>query len=140
MQIEANNIKANKKDIVYPELSYQLMGILFKVHNKLGPNYQEKYYQRAIAEELNSQGFKYKREKMVPVRYANKNIDRYFLDFVIEDKIVLEVKVGEFFKRKYLTQVLDYLSATNLKLAILVSFRGEKLFYKRIINPHIQNQ
>ena len=41
--------------LIYPKLSFKLMGILFKVHNKLGSTYQEKYYQRAIAQELNSQ-------------------------------------------------------------------------------------
>jgi len=129
-------ISANKR-IVYPELSYQLMGTLFKVHNKLGPNYQEKYYQRAIESELKKLGIKYEREKMVPLRYEEGNIGKYFIDFVIDDKIVLEIKTDEFFKRKYLQQVLDYLSAINLKLAIIVNFRRNKLFYKRIINPKV---
>lgn len=134
-------ITANKtanKTIVYPELSYQIMGALFKVHNKLGPNYQEKYYQRAVEAEFKKQNIKYKREKMIPLSYENENIGRYFIDFIIDDKIALEIKTDEFFRRKYLQQVLDYLSASKLKLAIVVNFRKGKLFYKRIVNPKVE--
>lgn len=125
------------KQIVYPELSYKLMGALFKVHNKLGPNYQEKYYQRAIEAEFKKQNIKYKREKMIPLSYENESIGRYFIDFIIDNKIALEIKTDEFFRRKYLQQVLDYLSASKLKLAIIVNFRKGKLFYKRIVNPRV---
>jgi len=123
--------------IIYPELSYQLMGILFKVHNKLGPNYQEKYYQRAIEAELRKQNVVYQREKMIKLKYESEDIGKYFLDFVINDKIILEVKTDEFFRRKYLQQVLDYLSATNIKLSIVANFRKDRLFYKRIVNPKV---
>ena len=130
---------ANKRidNLIYPELSYQLMGILFKIHNKLGPNYQEKYYQRAIEAELKKQSVSYQREKMIKLKYDLEDIGKYFLDFIVDNKIVLEVKTDEFFRRRYLQQVLDYLSAVNLKLAIIVNFRRDKLFYKRIINPKV---
>lgn len=124
-------------NLVYPELSYQLTGILFKIHNKLGPNFQEKYYQRAIEVELKKQSVSYQREKMVKLKYESEDIGKYFLDFIVDNKIVLEIKTDEFFRRRYLQQVLDYLSATNLKLAIIVNFRKDKLFYKRIINPKV---
>lgn len=129
--------KENNK-LIYPELSYKLMGILFKVHNKLGSNYQEKYYQRAIERELKAQGIKYEKEKMIKINYESKDIGKYFIDFVIENKIALEVKTDQFFRRKYLQQVLAYLDAANLKLAILVNFRGNRLFFKRIVNPKVK--
>lgn len=124
--------------LIYPELSYKIMGILFKIHNKLGSNHPEKHYQKAIEMELKNEGINYKREKLVKVVYNQENIGKYFIDFVVDNKIVLEVKTIGFFRKKYLQQVLAYLSATNLKLAIIVNFRKNKLFYKRIINPKVK--
>lgn len=128
----------DKNNLIYPELSYKLMGILFKVHNKLGSNYQEKYYGRAVEQELKIQGVRYEKEKMVKINYESENIGKYFIDFVIENKIALEIKASPFFKRKYLGQVLAYLAAANLKLAILVNFNSYRLFFKRIVNPKVK--
>ena len=124
--------------VIYKDLSYKIMGILFKVHNKLGPAYQEKYYQRAIEKELKTQNILFTREFQVEIRYENEMIGKYFIDFVIENKIALEVKNVNFFHRKYLNQVLAYLSASGLKLGILVNFNQDRLFSKRIVNPRIR--
>ncbi|MFC1727833.1 GxxExxY protein [Patescibacteria group bacterium] len=125
------------KGLIYKNLSYQLMGVLFKVHNKLGPAYQEKYYQRAIEKELKKQKIPFDREHRVKLNYEGENIGHYFIDFVVNDKIALEVKSIRFLKGKYLNQVLAYLSSANLKLGILVNFNAERLYYKRIINPKV---
>lgn len=121
--------------IIYPQLSYQIMGVLFNVHNKLGPAYQEKYYQRAIEAEFNTQQVPFEREKLIQLQYQSAAIGKYYLDFVIENKIILETKAIDFFKRKDFRQVLAYLDVTNLKLAILTNFNTPKLTYKRIVNP-----
>lgn len=128
-------MKTNKK-IIYPELSYKVMGVLFKVHSKLGPRYQEKYYQRAIEIELKKQEVPFEREKMVPLKYEKEKIGKYFIDFVIDNKIALEVKAVDYFKRDFTGQVLAYLNAANLKLGIIANFNAERLLYKRIINPN----
>ena len=125
-------------NLIYPELSYIIMNILFKVHNKLGGQYQEKYYQRAVEIELTKQGILFDREKMVKLYYDNQNIGRYFIDFVIDNKVVLELKTAEFFKRNYIHQVLAYLNVVNLKLALLVNFHRDKLYCKRIVNPKVK--
>lgn len=130
--------KKRMADLIYPELSYQLMGVLFKVHSKLGPKYQEKYYQRAIEIELKRQKMTYEREKMVRLEYEKEGIGRYFIDFVIDGKIALEVKAVDYFKRDFTSQVLGYLNSANLKLGIVINFNGDKLRYRRIINPKVK--
>lgn len=136
----ANNktTEQSKNNLVYPELSYKIMGMLFKIHNKLGSEYQEKYYQRAIEVEFKKQEIPLEKEKLVKLQYENQSIGRYFIDFVIDRKIALEVKTSEFFKRDHINQVLAYLNSTNLKLAILVNFHKDRLVYKRIINPKVK--
>ncbi len=135
MRIDANTQRMNANDeLVYPELSYKLMGVLFRVQNELGSSYQEKYYQRAIEEELRASNIKFEREKMVPLIFRGVSIGRYFLDFLIEDKIALEIKTIEFFRKAEWKQVRGYLKSINLKLGILVNFNSDKLTYKRILN------
>jgi len=122
-------------NLLYPELSYKLIGILFKIHNKLGAGYQEKYYQRALEKEFTINSIPFKREVLVNLEYNNEYIGKYFIDFVVDEKIALELKTVEFIKKKYIHQVLAYLNSTNLKLGILVNFNCDSLYYKRIINP-----
>ena len=132
------NELANKKKLIYPELSYKLVGVLFKVHSKLGPKYQEKYYQRAIEIELKNQKIPFEREKMVKLEYEEEGIGKYFIDFVVDDKIALEVKAADYFKRDFTFQVLGYLNSANLKLGIIVNFNSDRLRYKRIVNPKVK--
>ena|SRR3989344_8998510 len=129
-------IRTNKR-IIYPELSYQVMGVLFKVHNKLGSTYQEKYYQRAIKRELEAQNIHFEKEKLVKLIYESEKIGNYFLDFVIDGKIVLEIKAVPFIRKEWTNQLVAYLVSTNLPLGIIANFRTSKLTYKRIVNPNI---
>ncbi len=127
----------DQEKIVYPELSYKIMGILFKIHRELGNTYQEKYYQRAIALSLDEAGIPYGKEVLIELIFNNQGIGKYYLDFVIDNKIALEIKTVPFVKDEYYKQLLAYLNATNLKLGIVVNFRSNRLTYKRLINPRV---
>jgi GxxExxY protein len=127
----------SKQKIIYPELSYNLIGIAFKVYNQLGYGYQEKYYQRAYEYELKKERVQFEKEKVVKINYDGKCIGRYFLDFIVENKIVVELKIASEFKYKYIRQVLEYLTETKVKLAILIYFTKEGVRYRRIVNPKI---
>jgi len=127
----------DKNKIIYPELSYKIVGILFTVHTKLGSRYQEKYYQRAIESELKSNKIRYSKELAVNLMYGKEKIGKYFFDFLIEDKMILEIKAVPCFKISDYKQVSAYLKSKNIKLGILANFRTEKLTYKRILNPSI---
>lgn len=121
-------------EIVEREFSYKIMGMLFSVHNQLGNRYQEKYYQRAIEEGLKLQKIRYKKEILVDLMFNKVRIGKYFLDFLIEEKIILEVKTVENLKPKDFKQVLAYLTSKNIQLGILANFRSDRLTYKRILN------
>ena len=119
--------------LVYPELSYKIMGVLFKVHNELGFGYKEKYYQKAICGLLDKDGIKYTEQLKVDLKIENECFGRYFIDFLIEDKLVLEIKAVPKFSRKAVLQVLRYLKETGINLGILASFSKNELIYKRIL-------
>lgn len=120
----------NKK-LIYPELSYRITGILFKVHNKLGRYCKEKQYQDAIEELLEQEGLKFKREQKLPI---SSTIGGNKIDFEIEDKILLECKAKPFVTREDYYQLMRYLKATNKRLGLLVNFRNKYLRPKRIAN------
>ncbi len=120
-------------NLLHKELSYQIIGVLFKVHTKLGGGYQEKYYQRAIALELKRQDISFQEQVPVDLSYEEERIGKYYLDFVIENKIVLEIKAAPHFHNKDIKQVLSYLKKAGLELGILANFTKEKLEFRRIL-------
>jgi len=124
----------NKIKVVYPELSYKIVGILFEVYNQLGPGYQEKYYQRAIEAAFKTNKLTFKKQLSLDINFNDVKIGKYFLDFLVEDKIVLEIKKGNYFPKKNIEQVYAYLKLTGLKLAILANFTSNGIKFRRILN------
>lgn len=120
-------------EIYFKELSYTIVGILFDVSNKLGPGYQEKYYQKAIVAELRKQGVSFKEQVPVPLRYEGEAIGRYFIDFVLDEKIVLEIKASRYFYKQDVKQILGYLKVTGIPLGILATFTGRGVLFRRIL-------
>lgn len=121
-------------ELIYPELSYQIVGLLYETYNKLGFGYQEKYYQRAFEKELQNQKIKYSREAPFKIKYKGESIGKYYVDFIIDGKVAVELKVANDYYKRHLTQVLGYLKSTNLKLGIIAIFTEKGLKYKRIAN------
>ena len=120
--------------VIYPELSYKLVGIAFKIFNDVGFGMPEKYYQLVFAKELKSEKLVYEKEKLVNIKYKEDNIGRFFLDFLVDNKIVVELKVRPRFGYVHIRQVLDYLKVSNNKLAILIYFTRDGVKYKRVLN------
>jgi len=124
----------NKEKLIYPELSYILMGILFEVHNKLGTKYQEKHYQKAIEIKFKELNIPFKREVKVNVDFGKEKLGDFFIDFIVDNKIILEIKKVWKITQDDIKQVLRYLKATDLKLAIIANFKHQRLEYRRVLN------
>ena len=130
---------ATNANLIYPELSYKIMGVLFKVHSKLGSSYQEKYYQRAVEQEFLIQNIRFQREVLIDVEYSNIKVGKHYLDFIIDGKIVLETKTDLRISPDFIGQVISYLKSSNLPLGIIANFRAPRLTYRRVINPMIDS-
>jgi len=120
--------------LIYPELSYAIVGCAFDVYNQLGYGHSEKIYQRAMAEALRIRQIKFVEQVYYKLKFNNKVIGKSFLDFEIESKIIVELKKDDRFSKTHIDQVLDYLKDSGLKLAILFNFTKEGVRQKRIIN------
>ncbi len=121
-------------EILYKELSYKIVGILFDVYNELGAGYVERVYQKALAKAFTDNRIKFKEQLHCKLKYKDTAVGEYFLDFLIEDKIVLEIKSNMRFLRKDYEQINNYLNITGIKLGILVTFANKSVKYCRVLN------
>lgn len=124
--------KPNK--IIYPELSFKIVGCLFDVFKELGFGHREKFYQQALKQEFIARKLKYKEQVVVDLNYKGTKIGKNLLDFLIEDKVVLEIKANSCYHKKDFEQIKDYLKLSGLQLGILANFTPNGVKQFRILN------
>lgn len=130
-QSELHQNLPNNIRIVESELSYKLTGLFFQAQDQLGRFAREKQYGDVLENLFKKEGIEYKREIHVSVGGKNSNI----VDFLIEDKVVIELKSKPFISRNDYYQAKRYLDSMNLELGLIVNFREPHLKPKRILNP-----
>lgn len=132
----ARTVKGFSK-LIYPELSYRITGILFSVHNELGRFCNEQQYGDSVENYLKKLKIDYQREK-APLFYPEENTKvRNKVDFLIDEKIILEIKTKRILTKDDYYQTKRYLTAFGKKLGLLVNFRDKYIKPKRILNSSI---
>jgi len=121
----------SKPKILYSDLSYEIVGALYRVSNKYGYQVHERHYYPLIEECFKQKKISFKRQ--VPVKLRLPFGGNYFIDYVIEDKIVLEIKIGSRINKTDVDQVMAYLRATQKKLAIIARFSRSGVLTKRFL-------
>lgn len=121
-------------NINYKGESYKLMGILFDIHSNLGRGFSEIVYRDAIEYELEKSLIFFEREKEYSVKYKDILLKhKFYADFIIFDKIILEIKCCNSISDSHIAQAMNYLKVSNNKLAIIVNYNNDSLEYKRIV-------
>jgi len=124
----------NKDDLIYKEESYQIIGKCMEVHKQLGHGFLEIVYKDALQLEFEHDKIEYEREKQYDISYKGKILPHYyFADFVIWDKIILEVKCCKGLVDEHIAQTINYLKVSDCKLGLLVNFGRGSLEYKRLV-------
>lgn len=122
-------------DLIYKDEAYELTGICMEVHNELGPGLLEIIYKEAIEWELDDRMIQYDREKEYPVYYKKHLLRKKFnADFVVYDKIILEVKSKDGISNEDIAQTINYLKLSGCRLGLIVNFGRSKLEIKRLAN------
>jgi GxxExxY protein len=116
-------------------LTYSVIGCAMKVHNTLGNGFQEVIYQRCLAIELANAGIRFEREVEQPIYYQCKNVGTRRADFVIENKLVVELKAVIGLEDVHLAQAKNYVVAYNFEKGLLINFGAVSLQYKLIFHP-----
>ncbi len=120
--------------IIYKEESYQIIGKCMEVHNNLGSGFLEIVYKDALEFEFQKANIPYEREKKYDVNYKGTILPhKFYADFVVFDKIILEVKGVSGISDEFIAQALNYLKVSSNQLALVVNFGELKLNYKRVV-------
>jgi GxxExxY protein len=122
-------------DYLHKDESYKIVGILYEVHKNLGKGFSEIVYKDALEYEFNQLNIPFEREKKFAVSYKSTTLKHKFhADFVVFDKIILEIKTVDCFNNSHYNQCLNYLKISKNELAILANFNLISLEYKRIVS------
>ncbi len=105
------------------------------VYNELGPGYKEEIYQKALKVELSSNNISFEPQKALSIIFKGTQVGLHFLDFLVEDKVVVEIKALSRLDNSCEAQVISYLKASGCEVGLLINFGEEELIYKRILPP-----
>ena len=121
-------------ELIYKEEAFKVIGCCMEVHRELGKGHDEIIYKDALEIEFKRQGLAFSREREYTVAYKGVVLPhKYFADFVVLDKIILEAKAIECLIDSHFKQTLNYLAASKLRLGLLVYFGEDSLAYKRVV-------
>ena len=120
------------------DLTYKIIGCAIKVHNTMGPGFQEVIYQRCLAIELGRAGLSFKREQDQIVYYEGIDVGTRRADFVVEGKVVVELKALVNLEDVHIAQAKNYTVAYDFPLGLLINFGSQSLQYKLMFNPKYQ--
>jgi GxxExxY protein len=121
-------------ELIFKEESYEIIGKCMEVHKQLGAGFLEIVYKDALQYEFNKHDILFERERRYDVSYKGVILPHsFYADFVVFDKIILEVKGVSGLTEEFTVQCINYLKVSGCKLALLVNFGELKLNYKRFV-------
>jgi GxxExxY protein len=119
--------------ILHQELTQDIIGAAFDVHNALGCGLLEKVYENALAHELGLRKHMVTPQKEFTVTYKDKEVGVYYADLVVDDSIVVEVKSVSALEDVHRAQLLNYLRISGIRVGMLLNFARPKLKFERLI-------
>ncbi len=108
-----------------------------EVHNHLGNGFQEVVYQRSLAIEMRLQGLSFEREKEMPLFYKGEDVGTRRVDFLVEEKVMVEIKAIEMLQDVHKAQAINYCEAYHIADGLLINFGSKSLEFKRVYNKNL---
>ena len=128
-----------KPEYKYSELTGKIIGCAMTVHKMLGNGFQEVIYQRALEIEMRLAGIEFSREFEMPIYYRTYQIGTRRVDFLVEEKVSVELKALIKTEPVHLAQAINYLEAYNLEIGLLINFGAISLEFHRLENKKFKN-
>ena len=119
------------EDLIYKDLAYKVVGCFYAVYNELGPGFKESVYHRALAIEFDLQGLYHEEEKKIPIKYKGRYAGNYTPDFLVDEKVIVEIKAVDIMTKIYETQIYHYLKGSDYKLGYIVNFGSSEIDIRR---------
>ena len=125
-------------DTPYDKLTYLIIGCAMSVHRELGPGLRENTYQKSLANHLSEKSISFEEEQLFPETDDSDHqrlVGYYIPDFVVEDKVIVEIKALNGLDNSHLAQVIGYLAVTGFPVGLLINFGERSLRYRRVFPP-----
>jgi GxxExxY protein len=123
-----------ESDLLYTEATRAIIGAAMETHKILGAGFLESVYEESLAYEFELNHINFQRQSPINVIYKGKVVKQFICDFIIEDKILVEIKAVKKMSEIEYAQVINYLKATGIKVGLLINFGAASLEYKRFMN------
>jgi GxxExxY protein len=120
-------------ELLYKELTFAVIGAAMEVHQILGLGFLEAVYQSALERELTLRKIPFEPQVHLPVTYKHVLVGEYIADLIVEAKLIVEIKAVSRFTPNHQSQAMHYLTATGLRLALLLNFGAGSLQHQRVI-------
>lgn len=122
------------KEFIYKDETYKIIGVCIEVHKKLGKGFLEIVYKDAIEYECKCRNYSFEREKEFLINYKDIILaHKFYADFIVFNKIILEIKSCNSIVDEFIAQTINYLAASKLKVGLIVNFGKDSLEHKRIV-------
>jgi GxxExxY protein len=120
-------------ELLHAEITKQIIGGAFEVHQALGYGFLERVYQRALQVELRLRGLKAEDEQTIKVHYKDHIVGDYQADLLVNDLVIVEIKIAAKYNSFDEAQLLNELKATGIRVGLLINFGREKVEFKRLV-------
>lgn len=117
----------------YSKITNKIIKCVIEVHKALGPGFLESIYENALIYELEQQGLKVEKQKLIAITYKKTIVGEHHLDLLVEGEVIVENKTVKEFNDIHQAQILSYLKATGKKIGLLINFAKTKIDIKRMI-------
>ncbi len=117
----------------YKDITKDIIGSSFEVYNILGYGFMEKIYQKALQVELLRRGHEAELEHFIKVKYKGTLVGEFAADLLVDEKVIVELKVAGEYNPKDEAQLLNQLKATKMEVGLLINFGREEVEFKRFV-------
>ena len=122
-----------EEKILFKDLSYKIVGLAMQAHTELGYGFLERVYENALMVLFEESRIRAQQQLPIKVQFHGRIIGDYIADILVEDSIILELKAADRISDTHKAQTLNYLKATNYRLALLLNFGKHKLECQRLV-------
>ena len=126
--------------LVHGGITGKVIGAAMEVHKQLGAGFLESVYEEALAREFEVQKIGFERQRVLPIAYKDKVIKEFVCDFLVDEKVLVEVKAIKTITEIEKLQVVNYLRASGVEVGLLVNFGAKSLEFKRLISTDENKQ
>jgi len=120
--------------MLYKETTEKILNASFEVHKALGSGFLESVYEAALAMEFDLQNISFERQKKLDVYYKNRTVKSFYADYLVEGRVLVELKAIRTYTENEIAQLLNYLKGGGIEVGLLLNFGSSSLQWKRLIN------